>query len=129
MLHPFLRELRPTLHISHRGGAVLAPENTLVAFRLATDRFQTDMIEMDVRATADGELVVMHDETLDAEPVGMTATETACWSPSCIMAPFPYCFSMDVMTLRTSLELVAMFMGESSPGAASRVNGSRPASS
>ena len=65
MVHPFLRELRPTLHISHRGGAALAPENTLVAFRLATDRFDTDMIEMDVRATSDGELVVVHDATLD----------------------------------------------------------------
>ncbi|MGZ6141122.1 MAG: glycerophosphodiester phosphodiesterase, partial [Myxococcaceae bacterium] len=31
MRHPYLEGLRPTLHIAHRGGAQLAPENTLTA--------------------------------------------------------------------------------------------------
>ena len=65
MVHPFLRDLRPTLHIAHRGGAALAPENTTIAFQLAVDRFLTDMLEIDVHATSDGELVVVHDATLD----------------------------------------------------------------
>ena len=55
---------RPLL-IAHRGGAGLAPENTLAAFEAAAHRWQADMIELDVRATADGECVVIHDGTVD----------------------------------------------------------------
>jgi glycerophosphoryl diester phosphodiesterase len=64
-VHPFLRGLWPTLHIAHRGGAALAPENTVAAFRRAVDEFATDMIELDVHVTRDGEVVVAHDDTLD----------------------------------------------------------------
>ena len=64
-LPPFLRGLRPTLHIAHRGGALLAPENTLVAFRQAVERYRTDMLELDVHLSRDGELVVAHDATLE----------------------------------------------------------------
>ena len=64
-LPPFLRGLRPTLHIAHRGGALLAPENTLVAFRQAVERYRTDMLELDVHLSRDGELVVAHDPTLE----------------------------------------------------------------
>jgi len=63
--HPFFRGLRPTLHISHRGGAALAPENTLAAFEAAVERWGTDMLELDLQRTRDGELVVCHDETVD----------------------------------------------------------------
>ena len=63
MIKPFILGLRPTLHISHRGGAALAPENTLVAFRNAVERHKTDMLEMDVRLTRDGVVVVSHDAT------------------------------------------------------------------
>lgn len=52
------------LVIAHRGGAGLAPENTLYAFERARD-LGVDVIEMDVRSTADGTLVVFHDATLD----------------------------------------------------------------
>ncbi|HVE85053.1 MAG TPA: glycerophosphodiester phosphodiesterase [Myxococcales bacterium] len=63
MIKPFLLGLKPTLHISHRGGAALAPENTLEAFRGAMERYQTDMLELDVRLTRDGVVVVSHDAT------------------------------------------------------------------
>jgi glycerophosphoryl diester phosphodiesterase len=53
------------LLIAHRGGAGLAPENTLAAFRQAVDDWDADMIELDVHATADGECVVIHDPTVD----------------------------------------------------------------
>lgn len=53
------------LLIAHRGGAGLAPENTIVAFRQAVDDWGADMIELDVHATADGECVVIHDPTVD----------------------------------------------------------------
>jgi glycerophosphoryl diester phosphodiesterase len=61
----FLQGLQPTLHISHRGGALLAPENTLHAFRMAVELYRTQMLELDVHLTRDGELVVAHDDTLD----------------------------------------------------------------
>ena len=64
MRHPYLEGLRPTLHISHRGGAQLAPENTLTAFRAAVERWHTDVLELDVHASRDGELVVSHDPTV-----------------------------------------------------------------
>ncbi len=48
------------LIIAHRGASAEAPENTLAAFALA-HRQQADMIELDLQLTADGEIVVFHD--------------------------------------------------------------------
>jgi glycerophosphoryl diester phosphodiesterase len=53
------------LLIAHRGGAELAPENTLLAFRRAIEWWQADILELDVQPTRDGEAVVIHDDTLD----------------------------------------------------------------
>lgn len=64
-MHPFLEGLRPTLHISHRGGCLVAPENTMAAFQQAVDRWQTDMLELDVQATSDGVIVVAHDSNVE----------------------------------------------------------------
>jgi glycerophosphoryl diester phosphodiesterase len=51
---------------AHRGGAAEAPENTLGAFRQTIDRYGTDVwLEMDTQLTADGQLVVIHDDSLD----------------------------------------------------------------
>lgn len=61
----FLEGLRPTLHIAHRGGALLAPENTLPAFEQAARLWRTDVFELDVQRTRDGALVVAHDPTLE----------------------------------------------------------------
>lgn len=52
------------LVIAHRGGAGLRPENTLEAFRHAV-ALGADWLELDVHLTADGEVVVIHDETVD----------------------------------------------------------------
>jgi glycerophosphoryl diester phosphodiesterase len=51
--------------VAHRGGALLAPENTLAAFWLAVERWWADMLEMDARLTKDGHVVVIHDDTVD----------------------------------------------------------------
>jgi glycerophosphoryl diester phosphodiesterase len=56
---PFNPEL-----IAHRGGPAHAPENTLAAFKNAIET-GVDRLEMDVQMTQDGELVVIHDETVD----------------------------------------------------------------
>lgn len=50
--------------IAHQGGNHLRPDNTMVAFRNAVE-LGVDALEMDVHGTADGELVVIHDETVD----------------------------------------------------------------
>ncbi|HSB81856.1 MAG TPA: glycerophosphodiester phosphodiesterase family protein [Candidatus Methylomirabilis sp.] len=53
----------PEVH-AHRGGAGLAPENTLAAFRKALD-LDVDVLEMDMQVTRDGEIVIIHDDSLD----------------------------------------------------------------
>lgn len=50
--------------IAHRGASLDAPENTLAAFRLAHAQ-GARMVELDARLAADGELVVIHDSTLE----------------------------------------------------------------
>ena len=51
------------LDVAHRGASVAAPENTLAAVRAAAT-LGADMVEVDVRRTRDGALVVVHDATL-----------------------------------------------------------------
>lgn len=58
--------------MAHRGASGLAPENTLAAFRLALE-YQPEWFELDVHATADGEIVVMHDATVDRTTDGTGA--------------------------------------------------------
>jgi glycerophosphoryl diester phosphodiesterase len=50
--------------VAHRGASVELPENTLVAFERAVGR-GADAVELDVRLTADGVPVVLHDPDLD----------------------------------------------------------------
>ena len=50
--------------MGHRGAAGEAPENTRASLALAIEQ-GADMVEIDVRLTADGGLVVFHDESLE----------------------------------------------------------------
>ena len=52
------------LKIGHRGAKGYEPENTLPSFQKALD-LQVDGIELDVHLSSDGELVVIHDATID----------------------------------------------------------------
>lgn len=54
---------------AHRGGAALWPENSLLAFRSAL-ALGVDALEFDLHLTADGEVVVLHDPTLDRTSTG-----------------------------------------------------------
>lgn len=76
---PFFRPGRPRV-FAHRGGCALGPENTIAAFDRGVAA-GADGLELDVRLSADGVVVVCHDETLDrttdeAGPVSaLTAAE------------------------------------------------------
>jgi len=60
----FLYQLsRPTI-FAHRGSSKYAPENTLAAFELAVQQ-GADAIELDAKLTADDQVVVIHDQTVD----------------------------------------------------------------
>ncbi len=50
--------------LAHRGASAYAPENTLASFKLAV-RQEADAIELDAKLTADGQVVVIHDQTVN----------------------------------------------------------------
>ena len=58
--------------IAHKGASGYAPENTLLSFQRALD-LGAHMIELDIRETLDGELVCMHDPTVDRTTNGSGA--------------------------------------------------------
>jgi glycerophosphoryl diester phosphodiesterase len=59
----------PTI-FAHRGASLYAPENTLAAFNLAL-RQGADAVELDAKLSGDGQVVVIHDQTVD-RTTGMT---------------------------------------------------------
>ena len=65
------RAVKPRIY-AHRGSTLLAPENTLYAFNLATDH-GADVLETDVRISRDNEVIVTHDEKLDRTTNGIGA--------------------------------------------------------
>jgi glycerophosphoryl diester phosphodiesterase len=64
--------MRHWMRIAHRGASGIAPENTLAAFSKAIE-IGVDGVELDVHGTADGEVVVMHDASLDRTTDGTGA--------------------------------------------------------
>lgn len=68
----FAQKTSRPLVIAHRGGAGISPENTLFAFKRAFD-LGVDVLELDFHRTADGELVVIHDATVDRTTDGTGA--------------------------------------------------------
>lgn len=63
------------LKIGHRGAKGHAPENTLISFQKALD-MHVDGIELDVHLSADGELIVIHDEKIDRTTNGTGTVNT-----------------------------------------------------
>jgi glycerophosphoryl diester phosphodiesterase len=61
---------------AHRGGALLWPENSLLAYRNAL-ALGVDFLETDVHLSADGELVVLHDPTLERTTTGRGAVRAS----------------------------------------------------
>lgn len=62
------------LVVAHRGYSSKAPENTMAAFEMALD-VGSDGLELDVHLTKDGEVVVIHDHTLERTSNGVGIVE------------------------------------------------------
>lgn len=75
--NPWIREYRP-LSVAHRGHSIAYPENTLEAYRKAIE-LGVEMIECDVNITRDGQLVMIHDSTLDRTTTGSGLVSAATW--------------------------------------------------
>jgi glycerophosphoryl diester phosphodiesterase len=60
--------------IGHRGASGYEPENTLISFEKAID-LNADGIELDVHLSLDGELIVIHDETINRTTIGKGAVK------------------------------------------------------
>src|SRR5262249_8113822 len=65
---PYLAHNRP-LFFAHRGGSLLAPENTMAAFERGVSH-GADALEVDLQTTSEGEIVVIHDPTVDRTTEG-----------------------------------------------------------
>ena len=100
--------MEKSLILGHRGACGYAPENTLEAFRLALQQ-GADGYELDVHMTSDGELVVIHDETVDRTTNGtglvrdLTLGQIKALDASCGMDAYR---GAKIPTLREALELV-----------------------
>jgi glycerophosphoryl diester phosphodiesterase len=70
--------VRPAV-AAHRGGAALWPENSLTAFRGALG-LGVELVELDVHQTRDGEVVVLHDATLERTTTGRGAVRDHGWA-------------------------------------------------
>ncbi len=64
---------------SHRGGALLWPENSRIAFE-NTAQLPVEQVEFDVHPTRDGRLVVIHDDTLDRTTDGTGPVAARDWA-------------------------------------------------
>jgi glycerophosphoryl diester phosphodiesterase len=71
-------DARLPLILGHRGASVARPENTIAAFAHALDLGAVG-IECDVQRTADGELVLIHDDTLDRTTNGTGVVGNLTW--------------------------------------------------
>ncbi len=61
----FLKNKQKSLNIAHRGGMGLYPDNRLLGFHASVSNHHADILEMDLRITKDGKVLVFHDDTLE----------------------------------------------------------------
>ncbi len=94
---------------AHRGASAYAPENTLPAFEKAIE-LGADGIELDVRLSRDGEVMVAHDDTIDRCSNGtgkvrkMTCEQLRSYDYS---YTFPEFHGVTMPTLREAFQLIA----------------------
>ena len=99
------------LVIAHRGNSAHCPENTLASFRSALE-IGALFVELDVQLTADGQVVVLHDPTVDRTtdghgPIASLSLSEARSLSAGYPARFGSAFATErIPTLREALELV-----------------------
>lgn len=59
--YPVFQELPRTIHVAHRGGSRMGPQNTLHTYRRAVNDFKVDVLEIDLQLSSDGHVVLIHD--------------------------------------------------------------------
>ncbi|HEX5502984.1 MAG TPA: glycerophosphodiester phosphodiesterase [Thermomicrobiales bacterium] len=69
---------RPLI-LGHRGAPLVAPENTLLAYRRAAER-GADGVELDVQRSADGALPLLHDDRVDRATDGRVGVGDLPWA-------------------------------------------------
>lgn len=79
ILEIFENEPETVLVAAHRGGHLLVPENSLAAIDEAVEA-GAHIVELDVRQTADGQLIVMHDRRVDRTTTGAGAVDSLTWT-------------------------------------------------
>lgn len=117
--HPFFSQDDAVLVIAHQGGDFLWPSNTLYAFEKAVE-LGVDILELDVHASKDGELVVIHDDTLErtTNGTGLVKEQSLAelkrlnagfnWSPERKGESFPYRgLNLQIPTLKEVFESFA----------------------
>ena len=75
--HPYFNPDK-FLVIAHRGGRSLGPENTLYTYRKAV-KLGVDVLEMDVRSTSDGQLIILHADTVAQTTNATGPVENSRW--------------------------------------------------
>lgn len=61
----YRESLNRPLISAHRGGSLINPENTEMAFDYIVENDLADIIEIDIRVTKDNKLAIIHDDTVD----------------------------------------------------------------
>lgn len=74
----WFQNLPRPLIMAHQGGEKQWPSNTMLAFRQA-HKLGADVLDMDVHLSRDGELVLMHDTTVDRTTDGQGAIQEMTW--------------------------------------------------
>lgn len=100
--------------VAHRGGRARGPENTLQAMRLGVAA-GADAIELDVHSCADGDVVVIHDASVDRTTDGrgavgeMTLADLRCLDAGCRFTPVPGARAAGTARIPTLDEVIEEF--------------------
>eukprot|EP01089_Gocevia_fonbrunei_P002751 TRINITY_DN12654_c0_g1_i1.p1 TRINITY_DN12654_c0_g1~~TRINITY_DN12654_c0_g1_i1.p1 ORF type:complete len:278 (-),score=60.68 TRINITY_DN12654_c0_g1_i1:9-842(-) len=74
-MYPVFDKMKTPCVIAHRGGAGMAPENTMYAFKKSVE-CGADMLEMDIQKTKDGKLVLFHNDNIAYNSNGFGSIES-----------------------------------------------------
>jgi glycerophosphoryl diester phosphodiesterase len=74
------RKVKRPFCIAHRGWSLMYPENTLMSLYHSINGGHVSDVELDVRLTRDGQVVLMHDSTLDRVTNGTGVVRSRDWN-------------------------------------------------